>query len=140
MLVVRLLAAIAPTVEVKALEASGISRDARVVRAYEKDPLVYRGKGTAGLAAALFSAMNTVIGEAASIELPILIMHGSSDRLTSVDGSQRLYDTVSSENKTLKIYEGLYHEILNEPERHQVMADIIAWLEPLLPAPGSEGS
>jgi len=132
MLIVRMLAAVVPRFEVQALDATGISRDSRVVRAYNKDPLVYRGKGTAGLAAALVTAMQNVIGEAATIDIPLLILHGGSDRLTSVAGSERLFESVGSADKKLTIYDGLFHEILNEPERDKVMADILAWLEPRL--------
>ena len=51
------------------------------------------------------------------------------DRLISPSSSQMLYDRASSIDKKLKIYPGLYHEILNEQERHEVLADIANWLE-----------
>lgn len=126
----KLIAAIAPRFGVLRLDASGISRDPQVVSDYENDPLVFRSKATAGFVSAMIAAMNRVIANAASIRLPILIMHGSIDRLTAADGSKLLHDTVSSEDKKLVIYEGLYHEILNEPERETVMGDILEWLEP----------
>jgi len=56
-------------------------------------------------------------------------MHGSADRLSNPKGSQMLYQKVSSADKTLKIYEGYYHEIFNEPGREQVFADVEAWLK-----------
>ena len=126
----KMLAAVMPQLGVLRMDASGISRDPQVVSDYENDPLVYRGKTTAGLVTAIFSAMNRVVANAASIRLPMLIMHGSIDRLTAVDGSKLLHEKVSAEDKQLVIYEGLYHEILNEPEREIVMADILRWLEP----------
>ena len=52
-----------------------------------------------------------------------------ADALVDPSGAQMLYDRVRSEDKTLKIYEGLYHEVLNEPEREQVLGDIASWLE-----------
>jgi alpha-beta hydrolase superfamily lysophospholipase len=55
-------------------------------------------------------------------------MHGSADRLSDPSGSQVLYRRVSSGDKTLKLYDGCYHEIFNEPERQQVFADMEAWL------------
>ena len=125
----KLIAAIAPNLGVLRMDASAISRDPQVVSDYENDPLVYRGKVSAALVTAIFSAMNRVVENADSIRLPILIMHASEDRLTSVEGSKLLHETVSSEDKKLVIYEGLYHEILNEPERQTVMADILQWLE-----------
>ncbi len=73
--------------------------------------------------------MNRVVANAASIRLPILIMHGSEDTLTAVSGSKLLHDTVGSADKKIVIYDGLYHEILNEPERETVMQDILRWLD-----------
>ena len=125
----RLIAAIAPQLGVLRMDASAISRDPQVVSDYENDPLVYRGKASAALVTAIFSAMNRVVENAESIRLPILIMHASEDRLTSVEGSKLLHEKVSSEDKKLVIYEGLYHEILNEPERQTVTPDILQLLE-----------
>jgi len=126
----RVIAAVTPRFGVLRMDASGISRDPQVVSDYENDPLVYRGKVTAGLVTALFSAMNRVVVNAESIRLPMLIMHGSVDSLTAVEGSKLLHDTISSEDKKIVIYDGLYHEILNEPERRKVMGDIQHWLVP----------
>jgi len=70
-----------------------------------------------------------VTDQAAGITLPLLIVQGGEDALVDPSGAQMLYDQVSSEDKTLKIYEGLYHEVLNEPEREQVLGDIESWLE-----------
>ncbi len=126
----RVIAALMPRLGVMQLDASAISRDPQVVINYENDPLVFRGKVTARLVTELFAAMDRVVANAASIRLPLLIMHGSEDKLTAVDGSKLLHDKVSSEDKQIKIYEGLYHEILNEPERRSVMVDILLWLEP----------
>jgi acylglycerol lipase len=59
----------------------------------------------------------------------VLILQGTADRLVDPAGSQMIYDRVSSTDKTLRFYEGLYHEILNEPEKDQVFADVATWLE-----------
>ncbi len=126
----KMIAAVMPRLGILRMDASGISRDPQVVSDYENDPLVYRGKATASLVTAISSAMNRVVENAASIRLPMLIMHGSVDSLTAVDGSKLLYETISSEDKKIVIYEGLYHEILNEPERRKVMEDILRWLDP----------
>ncbi len=133
----RVIASVMPRLGVLRLDASGISRDPQVISDYENDPLVYRGKATAGLVTALFSAMKRVVENATSIRLPMLIMHGSVDSLTAVEGSKLLHDSISSEDKKIVIYDGLYHEILNEPERKNVMADILAWLEARLVAGGA---
>ena len=126
----RVIASVMPRLGVLRMDASGISRDPQVISDYENDPLVYRGKATAGLVTALISAMKRVVENATSIRLPLLIMHGSVDSLTAVEGSKLLHDSISSEDKKIVIYDGLYHEILNEPERKNVMEDILGWLEP----------
>lgn len=128
--ITRMIAAVMPQLGVLRMDASGISKDPQVVGNYENDALVYRGKLSAGLAIAIFSAMDRVVADAASIRLPLLILHGSIDKLTAVDGSKLLHEKVSSEDKKIVIYDGLYHEILNEPERGKVMADILQWLAP----------
>ena len=125
----RVIASVMPRLGVLRMDASGISRDPQVISDYKNDPLVYRGKATAGLVTALFSAMKRVVDNASSIRLPMLIMHGSVDSLTAVEGSKLLHDSISSRDKKIVIYDGLYHEILNEPERKNVMEDILQWLE-----------
>jgi alpha-beta hydrolase superfamily lysophospholipase len=129
LLINRVIASVMPRLGVLRMDASGISRDPQVISDYENDPLVYRGKATAGLVTALFSAMKRVVENATSIRLPMLITHGSVDSLTAVEGSELLHDSISSGDKKIVIYDGLYHEILNEPERKNVMADILEWLE-----------
>jgi alpha-beta hydrolase superfamily lysophospholipase len=62
------------------------------------------------------------------LKLPLLIMHGTEDRLSNIEGSKLLYKEAGSTDKTLKLYEGYYHEIYNEPERLQVFSDVGAWL------------
>ncbi len=130
LLINKLIAAVAPRLGVMQLDVSGVSRDPQVVIDYEDDPLVFRGKVTARLVTELFAAMKRVVANAGSIRLPLLIMHGSEDTLTAVDGSKLLHEKVSSEDKNIVIYDGLYHEILNEPERQKVMEDILEWLGP----------
>jgi alpha-beta hydrolase superfamily lysophospholipase len=63
------------------------------------------------------------------IRLPLLIMHGTDDLLVPYQGSEVLYRRASSADKTLKLYPGLYHEILNEPEKQTVLEDVAAWLD-----------
>ncbi len=111
------------------LEADGVSRDPAVVEAYVSDPLVYTGKVTARLAAELLKAMQRITDEAGRITLPVLVVQGSEDRLVDPSGAQMLYDCISSEDKTLKIYDGLYHEVFNEPEYKEVLGDVEAWLD-----------
>jgi alpha-beta hydrolase superfamily lysophospholipase len=131
----RLLSMLVPSMGITPINASTISRDESVVTAYNSDSLVYRGKIRARLGAELIDMMERVLPEKIKqIKLPVLIMHGSEDRLSNIEGSHLVYDTIGSIDKTLKIYNGFYHEILNEPERAQVLQDIEIWLTAHLPA------
>ncbi len=127
--IARLLSTLAPTIGLMGLDATGVSRDPAVVRAYIDDPLVYAGKTTARLAYELVKTMQRVTAKASRMTLPIMILQGGADRLVDPDGARMLYDTIGSSDKTLKIYDGLYHEVYNEPERDQVLGDVEAWLE-----------
>lgn len=122
------ISALFPKMGVTTLDASAISRDKAVVDAYVNDPLVYVGKVRARLGAEMIKTAEALTSKMAEIKLPILIMHGSADQLSSPEGSKMLYELVSSSDKTLKIYDGFYHEIFNEPEHDKVMADVEAWL------------
>ena len=125
----KILSAIAPRMGLLALDVNGISRDPKVVEAYVNDPLVFHGKTPARLAAEMLKAMMRVTAEAGEISLPILVVQGSEDRLVDPGGAQMLYDKVGSQDKTLKIYEGMFHEVCNEPECALVLDDIADWLD-----------
>jgi alpha-beta hydrolase superfamily lysophospholipase len=124
-----LLGRFAPKVGLIKLAAADVSRDPAVVADYDADPLNYRGRMPAGLLAALIRGGRYTAAHASEITIPLLILHGSEDALAAVDGSQRLFDKASSPDKTIKIYEGLAHEILNEPEKELVLDDIVRWLD-----------
>jgi alpha-beta hydrolase superfamily lysophospholipase len=125
----KMLSALIPKYGLLPLDANGVSRDPDVVQAYVSDPLVYRGKATARLAAEMLKAMQTITAQAARITLPILILQGSADRLVNPTGAQMLYDAVSSVDKEIRIYDGFYHEVFNEPEHDKVLRDVETWLE-----------
>ena len=120
--------ALLPKMGVTVLDASTISRDKAVVDAYVNDPLVYRGKVPARTGAELARMWKQLPERMSKIKLPVLIMHGSADQLSDPAGSKLLYERVGSKDKTLKLYDGFYHEIFNEPEHKKVMADVEAWL------------
>lgn len=125
----KVFSALAPKLRLIALDPTGVSRDPAVVRAYETDPLVYRGKMTARLGSEMLKAMRRVATEASRITLPLLILQGSADRLVSPSGAQMLHDRVASSDKRIILYEGFYHEVFNEPEHDRVLKDVETWLE-----------
>jgi len=126
--VVRLISKLFPKMGVAVLDATAISQDKVVVDAYIHDPLVYRGKIRARFGAEMVKTLDKLPSQIPEIVLPIIIMHGTADRLCNPEGSQMLYDLVGSSDKTLKFYQGFYHEVFNEPEHLKVMADLEAWL------------
>ena len=71
--------------------------------------------------------------------VPVLIIHGTADKATRPAGSQYFYNNAASTDKTLKLYEGHYHDLLNDVDREKVMSDIQNWLDQRLPADTSKG-
>jgi acylglycerol lipase len=106
-----------------------VSRDPAVVQAYINDPLVYTGKITARLAAELLKTIRSVTARIPEIILPIFIVQGGADNLVDPAGAQMLCDRVGSKDKAIKTYDGLYHEIFNEPEHVQVLEDVAKWID-----------
>jgi acylglycerol lipase len=139
-LLLRILSAVAPKTGVAMIDSSTISKDPAVVQAYDADPNVYRGKVRARVGAEMMAASGDVIRNLKRITLPILILHGGSDRLVPPGSSRSVYEWIGSADKTLKIYDGLYHEVYNEPEKNRVWADVLAWLETHRTAGGSSAT
>lgn len=125
----RVLSALIPKARLVGIDPSSISRDPDVVRAYLDDPLVYHGKTTARLGCEILKAMQRVSAEASRITLPLLILHGGEDRLVDLAASRMLHAQAGSKDKDLIIYDGLHHEIYNEPEHAAVFADVESWIE-----------
>ena len=128
-----LLAKVAPDFGVASLQLDKISRDPAVVEAYENDPLVTDGKVRARMGSEMINAMDVTGKAVPTLTVPILIMHGGDDVVTPPHGSKMISEKVGSQDKTLTIYDGLYHEIYNEPERDVVIADVVAWLNERVP-------
>jgi alpha-beta hydrolase superfamily lysophospholipase len=130
----RVLSAVAPSLGVVAIDSSAVSRDPKVVADYDADPLNYHGKLPARTVAELSRAIDGFPDAVTRFRLPMLVMHGTADRLVPIAGSEMVVDRTGSEDKTFKRYEDLFHEILNEPERQQVLDDIADWLDARFPA------
>jgi alpha-beta hydrolase superfamily lysophospholipase len=124
----RTLSVLAPRAPLIAIDSSLVSRDPAVVDDYRADPLVHHGKLPARTVVELAGAIEAFPGAVGSITVPTLIMYGTDDGLCPPQGSVMLSQRIGSADKELKAYQGLYHEILNEPERDQVLDDLCAWL------------
>ena len=124
---------IAPRLPVLTLKNEDFSRDPKAVEALNNDPLTAHESQPAITVAALVRADERLREEFPKITLPLLIMHGTEDKATVPDGSQFFYDTAGSKDKTLKLYKGHFHDLLNDVGKEQVLADIQQWITARLP-------
>jgi acylglycerol lipase len=115
-----------PTIK---LNSRDISRDPVIVKSYDTDPLNYRGGTKARFGTELLGAGEYVFSHASTIKLPVLIMIGTGDRIADAQGGKKLFELVGSSDKTLKIYDDYYHEILNDIGKEKVYEDSLTWLQ-----------
>lgn len=108
------------------LDPNTLSRDAEVVKAYLQDPLVH-DKSSFGLARGFLAAVPWIIQHAPEVSSPLLLMHGTADRLNDPKATEEFAARVEGEC-TLKLWEGLYHEVHNEPEQAEVFSFAIDWM------------
>jgi len=105
-----------------------VSRDPEVVRAYAEDPLVFNENVPPECTASVMLVSQRAYAAAASVTLPVLLIHGGADPIADASGSHDIAEALASSDKVVTVYDGLYHEIFNEPERDQVLGDVVAWL------------
>jgi acylglycerol lipase len=127
--VISFIARFFPKLKTVKLDPKSIARDTDTVEKYTNDPLVYHGGTKAGLAVALLRGINEVKTKFGSFDYPVLIMHGGDDKITNIEGSKQLYTQSQSPDKTLKIWDGAYHEIFNETNRQEVIKTMTNWIE-----------
>lgn len=106
-----------------------ICRDQQVVTDYENDPLVLKETTLKLLTTVFMDGVAWLEENLRNYDYPCLILHGGDDQIVDKASSEYLYENISLEDKTLKIYEDFYHEILNEAEKDQVLSDIHKWIE-----------
>lgn len=115
------------------LDAKNLSRDPEVVKAYTADPLVF-GTATTRWFTEAMKAQQRAIAEAPSLRLPVLIVHGAADGLADPEGSRAFFERLGAPDKTLKLWPELRHEVLNEPEKLEVISVFTDWIEKHLTA------
>lgn len=120
---------VAPRLPVLTLKMKDFTRDPVALAALEADPLVAHESQPAATVAALVRADERLREEFPTITIPVFIMHGTEDKATVPAGSQFFFDTVGSTDKTLRLYEGHFHDLLNDVGKEGVMAEILGWLE-----------
>ena len=126
--IVRFLGRVAPKIPVLKLKNKDFSRDPAAVRALDNDPLTQGEIQPAGTVAALLKATDRMKREFPLITLPVFILHGTHDKATMPAGSQFFHDTAGSKDKTLRLYEGHFHDLLNDIGKEAVMAEMVAWI------------
>lgn len=125
---------VAPHAHVVRLKNEDFSRDAQVVHAKNSDPLIAHEIQPTQTMAEMVRADERLRREFPLITLPVLILHGTADKATRPSGSQRFYETAGSRDKTLKLYDGHFHDLLNDIGKEDVLADITAWIGAHIPA------
>jgi len=113
------------------IDPVNLTHDKDVVKKYMEDELVHN-KVTVRFFTECSEAMKVAFQKAETVTLPFLIMHAGNDLVVSPDGSKEFYEKIASTDKTLLIYQGLFHEILNELDRVAVYKDMEKWLTPRL--------
>ena len=126
--IIKGLSRFAPRLPVLKLKNKDFTRDREALLALDRDPLTANEAQPAATVAALVRADERLKKEFPLIRLPVFILHGTSDKATVPSGSQFFYDTVGSEDKTLKLYEGHFHDLLNDIGKEGVVADIKGWI------------
>lgn len=121
------LSAVAPWAPVFSVDSALVSRDPVVVRGYDTDPLVHHAGLPARTVGELASTVGSFPERVPAITLPLLVMLGTADEIVPNEGGRMVHERAGSGDKTLEVYDGLYHEILFEPEWRAVCDDVIAW-------------
>jgi alpha-beta hydrolase superfamily lysophospholipase len=126
---IKALSHVAPRLPVLKLRNEDFSRDPQVVERLNSDPLTAHEVQPAITVAALVRADERLKDEFPNITLPVFILHGTADKATVPHGSQFFHDTAGSSDKTLKLYEGHFHDLLSDVGKEQVLADIRTWID-----------
>ena len=131
---------LAPHVHVFSLHNEDFSRDPHAVARMNNDPLIAKESQPAETAAELLKAAERLKENMPAFTVPVLIIHGTADKATRPAGSQYFYDHAASADKTLRLYEGHFHDLLNDVDKEKVMSDVQAWLDARIPSAAPAGT
>ena len=131
---------IAPHVHVFSLHNEDFSRDPDAVARMNNDPLIAKESQPAETAAELLKAAERLKANMPTFTVPVLIIHGTADKATRPAGSQYFYDHAGSADKTLRLYDGHFHDLLNDVDKEKVMSDVQAWLDARIPSAAPAGT
>lgn len=133
-------AKLAPHLHLFSLKNEDFSRDTAAVDRMNNDPLIRKESQPAETGRVLLLAADALTKHFPQFTVPVLIVHGTADKATRPAGSQYFYDHAGSTDKTLKLYEGHFHDLLNDVGREDVMVDIQNWLNERVPVEISASS
>ena len=125
---------LAPRAHILQLVNSDFSRDPKVVQEMNGDPLIAQESQPAETVAALIRADERLAENFQRIALPLLILHGTADKAAKVSGSRHFHEMAGSSDKTLKLYDGAFHDLLNDLGKENVISDLIRWIDAHLAA------
>ena len=117
----------------RSIDPTRLSKDPKVWEAYLSDPLILRERVDPELFTRLFDGLSLLPGRAKELDMPLLLLHGGDDKLCSAEGARMYVEQSGSSDITVKIYPGGRHEMFNETEKEQVLADLWAWIDARLP-------
>ncbi|HEF5870888.1 TPA: lysophospholipase [Burkholderia cenocepacia] len=129
----RVISRVWPTFPAIRIDAALLSRDPAIVAANRADPLVHHGAVPARTGAEILDAMTRIEHGRGALRVPVLVYHGTDDKLTEPDGSRAFGAHVGSPDRTLTLYEGGFHETMNDLERDRVIDALIAWIHARVP-------
>lgn len=127
--VVGFLGKLAPKLKTVKLDPTSISRDPLEVEKYVTDPLIQLDGAKAGLALALLTEIKSLKTQFKNFTYPVLIMHGTADKITNPEGSKSLFQQATNKDKTLKLWDDAFHEIFNEINKKEVITFMINWIK-----------
>ena len=120
---------VAPRMPTIRFDPASLSRDTAVGAAYAADPLVHHIRIPAQTGVALTNSFAYLARHLHRFNIPFLILHGTEDRITNIEGSKLLHRKAQTEDKTIKLYAGYYHELFNEFGKEAIIQNVVEWIK-----------
>jgi lysophospholipase len=133
-LAANVLSVVAPGAGIAGVDPEQLSHDPELVRAYREDPLVFHDKLPARTVAELAKPVRRFPETVRRLRVPLLVLIGSDDQVVRPSGGKMVNERAGSTDKSIRVYDGFYHEIFNEVEKERVLDDLVAWLDARLQA------
>lgn len=121
--------AFAATIPIMPMDLSALSKDPSVIEEFKKDPLAYNGRIRARMANQIANGAEKARKAANQISIPVWLGHGTEDKWIETEATKTFVENLASEDVTYKLYNGLYHDMLHEPEKDIIIGDILQWIE-----------